>query len=213
MRAHVHTWLRSLLKPFPLGIGAVGYGAAIGVKTLPLFAPYAASWHWLLILAGVCHGLLAWHEGHRDEADDIDDPWLAELIRLRGNIAARVETMPTQTMKTEMPQLLEELDHEILPRLKALAVRHRQLGAELDAYRNPDDRRIKPSPPVLRDLQHLYDTQEDVMKGIVQEVADIDATLSGFIQEGDEKQIVRSMQAWKTNLGTRWHTLKELLER
>ena len=50
------------------------------------------------------------------------------------------------------------------------------------------------------------------MRGIVQEVTDIDATLLGFIQEGDEKQLVASMQAWKQSLGSRWESLKELLE-
>jgi hypothetical protein len=50
------------------------------------------------------------------------------------------------------------------------------------------------------------------MKGMVQEVADIDATLTGFTQEDDETYLVAAMQAWKKNLGTRWDTLKELLE-
>jgi hypothetical protein len=213
MSARVRAWLRSLLRPFPLTIGVAGYGSALGVKTLPFLASYAASWYWLLLLAGVCHSLLAWHESYRDEVAESDNPWLGELLRLRGKIAARVETVPTQAMKAEIPQLIAEIDHEILPRLRALAVRHCQLGEELAAYRNPHDRRIKPSPPVLRDLQHLYDAQQAVMKDIVQEVADIDATLSGFMQEGDEQRIVRSMQAWKTSLGARWHTLKELLER
>jgi hypothetical protein len=212
MNRRMLAWLYALLKPLPLTLAAIGYGAAYGVKTLSLFAPYAASWYWLVVLTGICQTLLAWHESSGTHDDPIDDPLLKELSQLRGKIATRVARIPTQIMKTEIPQLVQQLDQEIIPRFKALAVRHDQLGQELAAYRNPRDRRIKPSPPVLRELQQLYERQENVMKGIVQEVADIDATLSGFSQEGDEQHIVLSMQGWKKNLGTRWETLKELLD-
>jgi len=212
MMAHVRAWLTALLKPLPLAIGTFGYGAAVAVKTLPLFAPYAASWHWLLILSVGCHALLAFHESRRIQGEAIDDPLVGALLRLRGRIAARGEHIGTQTMRVEIPQLVSQLDQEILPRLQALAVRHRQLGAELAAYRNPRDGRIKPSAPVLRELQQLYERQETVMQGMVQEVADIDATLAGFTQEGDEQSLVSAMQAWKKNLTARWESLKELLE-
>jgi hypothetical protein len=212
MTANARTWLTALLKPLPLAIGAIGYGVAVAVKTLPLFAPYATSWHWLLILTAVCHALLAFHESHRSQGAAVDDPLVGALLRLRGRIAARGEHIGTQAMRVEIPQLVSQLDQEILPRLQALAVRHRQLGAELAAYRNPRDGRIKPSPPVLRDLQQLYERQEVVMRGMVQEVADIDATLAGFTQEGDEQSLVLAMQAWKKNLAARWESLKELLD-
>lgn len=212
MKSRVLIWLSSLLKPLPLTIGAIGYGSVLGVKALPLFAPYAASWYWLLILTGVCQSLLALHESYRDRDKPIEDAFLKELLDLRGKLAVRVGKVPTQVMKTEIPQLVTQLDQEILPRVKALALRHHELGEELATYQNPQYGRIKPSPPVLRELEQLYEKQEEVMRGIVQEVTDIDATLSGFIQEGDEKQLVLSMQAWKKSLGSRWETLKELLE-
>jgi hypothetical protein len=212
MKSRALAWLSSLFKPLPLTIGAIGYGSVLGVKTLPLFAPYAASWYWLLIFTGVCQSLLALHESYRNRDAPIEDAFFNELIDLRGKIAVRLGRVPTQVMKAEIPQLVTQLDQEILPRVKALALRHRELGAELATYQNPQYGRIKPSPPVLRELQQLYEKQEEVMKGIVQEVADIDATLSGFIQEGDEKQLVASMQAWKESLGSRWESLKELLE-
>jgi hypothetical protein len=212
MKEPMLAWLASLRKPLPLTVGVIGYGAAIAVQVLPLFAPYAASGYWPLIITGACHGLLAFHESHRQQEAAIDDPLVAELTTLRGRIASRGETIATQVMRMEIPQLVYQLDQEILPRLRALAIRHHQLGSELAAYRNPQDGRIKPSPPVLRELQQLYERQEAVMQGMVQEVADIDATLAGFTQEGDEKSLVSAMQAWKKNLGIRWETLKELLE-
>ena len=212
MKDRILAWLSSLLKPLPLTIAAIGYGSVIGVREIPFFTPYAASWYWLLILTGVCHSLLALQESYRNTLEQIQDQFLDELVNLRGKIAARAEKIPTQVMKTEIPQLVEQLDQEILPRLKALAIRHRQLGEEISTYKNPQQGRIKPSASVLRELEQLYEKQEELMQGIVQEVADIDATLSGFSQEGDEKQMVLSMQAWKKNLGSRWETLKELLE-
>jgi hypothetical protein len=212
MKDHILAWLAALLRPLPLTVGVIGYGAAIGVKVVPLFAPYAASWHWLLLLTGCCHGLLAFHESRRPRDTEINDQYVEALVKLRGKIAARGQTIATQVMRMEIPQLVSQLDQEILPRLKALAVRHHRLRAELMVYRNPRDGRIKPSAPVLRELEQLYERQETVMRGMVQEVADIDATLAGFTQEGDEKSLVSAMQAWKKNLGARWETLKELLE-
>jgi hypothetical protein len=212
MRVSVRAWLASLLKPLPLTVGIIGYGATVAVTTLPLLAAYAASWHWLLLLTAGCQALLVFHEGLRRQDVTADDPLVNALLTLRGRIAARGETIGTQVMRLEIPQLLAQLDQEILPRLRALAARHHQLGRELAAYRNPRDGRIKPSPPVLRELQQLHERQAAVMQGMVQEVADIDATLAGFIQEGDEGSLVLAMQAWKKNLGARWETLKELLE-
>ena len=212
MKDHVRAWLSALLKPLPLTIGALGYGSAIGVKILPLFAPYAASWYWLLILTGFCQSILALHESHRPKGTALKDPFVEELTKLRGKIAARGEKISMPAMQMEISQLIRQLDQELLPRLTALAVRHHHLEEELAAYQNPRHGRIKPSPPVLRELQQLYNRQEAVMKGMVQEVADIDATLTGFTQEDDETYLVAAMQAWKKNLGTRWDTLKELLE-
>lgn len=212
MSLSVRAWLSSLLKPLPLTIGIIGYGAVVGVLTLPLLAAYAASWHWLLLLTAGCQALLAFHESRRQQDVTRDDPLVNALLVLRGKIAARGETIGTQVMRLEIPQLVSQLDQEILPRLRALAARHHQLGQELAAYYNPRDGRIKPSPPVLRDLQQLHERQAAVMQGMVQEVADIDATLTGFTQEGDEQSLVLAMQAWKKNLATRWESLKEVLE-
>jgi hypothetical protein len=190
-------------------VGGSGYGIAIGVKFLPFFASYADSSYWLLILAGGCHGLLAWHASYQQK---VDDPFLAELTRLRVKIASRIETLPAQAMRTEVPDLVNQLEHEILPRLQALAVKHRQLGAELASYQDPKRGQIKPSAHLLRELERVYEKQKQVMKSTLQEVVDIDATLSGFIQEGDEAHMVLAMQEWKKNLQSRWETLKELLE-
>ncbi len=209
MSSRFFLWISSLVKPLPLAVGVVGYGSAVAVKTLPLFAPYADAWYWLLILAGCCQGLLAWQESFQPSEEE---PLLEELHRLRTKIATRLEQMPTQTMRAEIPVLLNQLELEILPQLQALLVKHRQLGAELASYRNPRRGQIRPSPQILQELERVYEKQKQVMQSTLQEVADIDATLSGFLQEGDEEHMLLAMQEWKKNLHSRWETLQELLE-
>ncbi len=212
MNGRVRACLFALLQPLPLTLGAIGYGAAILVKELPFFAPYAASWYWLLILTGFCQSMLAWYERFQEMDGAVVDPLLDGMTRLRGKIAGRIEKIPTQAMRIEIPELVNQLDQEVLPRLQLLVVRHHELEKELTAYQNPKPGWVKPSPPVLNELQRVYEKQEEVMSGIMQEMADIDATLAGFTQEGDERQMVLAIQDWKKKLVGRWETLKELLE-
>ena len=212
MISRLSGWAYSLFKPLPLSIGIIGYGSSLAVKEYAYFAPYAASWYWLLILSGVCHTLLALYDSGQKKNQRIENPFLKELIHLRGKIASRIEKLPTESMRTEILELINQMDNEIIPRLKALALKHQQLGEELLTYKDSKRGLIKPSQHVINDLQRIFEKQEEVMRGTLQEVADINATISGFIQEGDDKQMVLSMTEWKENLGTRWKVMQELLE-
>lgn len=212
MKLWLLSWIYSLIKPLPLSVGIIGYGLSLVVRESSFFASYAASWYWLLLLTGFCHALLALFESSQKTVQKVKNPFLEELFALRAKIESRIDRLPAEAMRSEILGLVNQLDDEILPRLKALAIKHHQLSEELTQYRDPKSALIKPSLHVISELQRIYDKQEEVMRGTLQEVADINATLSGFIQDGDEKQIVSSMTEWKENLGNRWKIMQELLE-
>ncbi|MBI4595091.1 MAG: hypothetical protein HY730_01785 [Candidatus Tectomicrobia bacterium] len=205
-------WFISLFKPVPCSLALIGYGSAIAVKELAVLAPYAPSWYWLLLLTGFCHVSLALYESSHRQTERIKSPHLEELMRLRERIETRIEKIPTQVMRAEIPELVNQIDQEIIPRFRELTLRHHELGRELSAYQNAKPGQIKPSPPVLKELHRVYEKQQEAMKATLQEMADIDGTLTAFIQEGNENQIVLPMTQWKENLGSQWKILQELLE-
>jgi hypothetical protein len=50
--------------------------------------------------------------------------------------------------------------------------------------------------------------QRGVIEGVVQQVVDLDASLSGLIQERDERGVMTSVQEWNARIGDRWRALR-----
>jgi DNA-binding transcriptional LysR family regulator len=106
--------------------------------------------------------------------------------------------------------LLARLDQEILPELRRLVDKHQQLAQELQAYRDERGGRLRPSAQTLSELEHLFARQQAAIEGVVQQVVDLDANLSGLIQEGDERDIAISIKEWNTRINERWRALREI---
>jgi hypothetical protein len=46
---------------------------------------------------------------------------------------------------------------------------------------------------MLRELESLFGRQQGIITEVVQQVVDLDASLSGLIQEGDERGLMTSV--------------------
>jgi hypothetical protein len=69
---------------------------------------------------------------------------------------------------------------------------------------------MRPSAQTLRELESLFGRQQGIITEVVQQVVDLDASLSGLIQEGDERGIMTSVQEWNAHISERWRELREM---
>jgi hypothetical protein len=206
-------WLCALVQPWTLAVPLIGYAVAILVATLPAFSSYSRGWMLLIIITVICQVLLVVAEvrGRRQDSPVPDvDPMLAEVSEVRTRIGQKIAALPGDALKSGLPALLTRLDQEILPELRRLIGKHQQLGQELRAYRGERRGRLRPSATTLRELENLYARQQGVIEGVVQQVVDLDASLSGLVQEGDERGIMASVQEWNARISERWRALREM---
>jgi hypothetical protein len=207
------TWIHALFRPWTLAVALIGYAAALLVATLPALAAYAGGWPLLMIFTVICQFLLVLAEvrgsGHGLAVYDAD-PLLTEVSEVRTRIGQKIEALPGDALKSGLPALLTRLDQEILPELRRLVGKHQQLAQELRTYRGEQGRRLRPSAQTLRELEDLFARQQRVIEGVVQQVVDLDASLSGLIQEGDERGIMTSVQEWNAHISERWRALREM---
>jgi hypothetical protein len=207
------TWLHALFRPWTLAVAAIGYGAAILVAVLPALATYAEGWPLLIILTVTCQSLLVLADirgGRHGGLIRDADPLLAEVSEVRARIGQKIEALPGDALKSGLPALLTRLDQEILPELRRLVGKHHQLAQELRTYRGEQGRRLRPSAQTLRELENLFARQQGLIEGVVQQVVDLDASLSGLIQEGDERGIMTSVEEWNGRISERWRALREM---
>jgi hypothetical protein len=206
------TWLGALCRPWTLAVALIGYAAALLVATLPALAPYAGGWPLLIILTVSCQLLLVLADvrggGRRSPVPD--DPLMAEMAEVRARIGQKIAALPGDALKSGLPALLARLDQEVLPELRRLVGKHQQLAQELQAYGGERGGRRRPSAQTLSELEHLFARQQAAIEGVVQQVVDLDASLSGLIQEGDERGSVTSIKEWNTRINERWRALREM---
>jgi len=138
------------------------------------------------------------------------DPILAQVSDVRARIGQKIEALPGDALKSGLPTLLTRLDQEILPELRRLVAKNQQLGRELQDYRGERGERLRPSAPTLHELESLFARQKGIITEVVQQVVDLDASLSGLIQEGNERGIMASVQEWNAHIGERWRALREM---
>jgi hypothetical protein len=62
----------------------------------------------------------------------------------------------------------------------------------------------------LHKLESLFARQRRIIIEVVQQVIELDASLLGLIQEGDEHGIMTSVQEWNAYIGERWHALRKI---
>jgi hypothetical protein len=207
------TWLHAFFRPWTLTVALIGYAAAILVATWPALAPYAGGWLLLVILTALCQLLLVLTEvrGSRHGLSvHHADPILAQVSEMRARIGQKIEALPGDALKSGLPALLMRLDQEILPELRRLVSKNQQLGRELRAYRGERGGQLRPSAQTLRELESLFGRQQGIITEVVQQVVDLDASLSGLIQEGDERGIMTSVQEWNAHISERWRALREM---
>ena len=207
------TWVHALLRPWPLAVGGVGYAAAALTAILPLLDAYAEGWPLVVVLTAMCQLLLAVREVYADREvanGHLADPLLAEVAEVRDRIAGKIEVVPGDALKGGLPTLLARLDAEVLPELHRLVGKHHQLAQELRAYHGEGGRRLRPSEKTLQELEDLFRRQQAVIQGVVQQIVDLDAGLSGLIQEGDAGGIMASAREWNERISERWKALRSL---
>jgi hypothetical protein len=129
---------------------------------------------------------------------------------MRTRVGQKIEAMPGDALKSGLPALLMRLDQEILPELRRLVSKNQQLGRELRAYRGERGGQLRPSAQMLRELESLFARQQGIITEVVQQVVDLNASLSGLIQEGDERGIMTSVQEWNAHSSERWRALREM---
>jgi hypothetical protein len=207
------TWLRALYQPWTLGVALVGYSSAVLVATWPGLGSYAGGWPLLVALTVICQALMVLvdlRSGTLEASVHDSDTLLAEVYEVRSRIGRKIEAIPGDALKSGLPALLGRLDQEILPELRRLVGKNQQLEQELRAYRGSQRGRLRPSEKTLRELEDLHARQRTAIDEVVQQIVDLDASLSGLIQEGDERGIITSVQEWNARISERWRALREM---
>ena len=62
----------------------------------------------------------------------------------------------------------------------------------------------------MHKLESLFARQRRIIIEVVQQVVELDASLLGLTQEGDEHGIMTSVQEWNAHIGERWRALRKI---
>jgi hypothetical protein len=182
------------------------------IFVLPQLEGYRDGWAVLAGLTLVCWLLLAaGQSGTGQLVASAGSQELSAVARMRAEMVEQVHGLPEgHPLKRDFPDVLERLDTEILPRLAQLVTKHAELEQRLGGW-SAANATVKPDAATLGRLQGLRDRQARVISDLVQQVANMDASLLGLIQEGDEQHMVGQVRQWAEEMEFRWQGMAEVL--
>ncbi len=207
--------VRAGLRPPAVWLALAGGALVFAVLELPALAGFAGAWY---VLAGIV--LVGWAAMAATQVDAGDlrplrytrlnqDPYMRRALERRDALAAELQHL-TPSMRSEVGNILERVDRDLLPDFETRVGRHRALEATLRQQASGQGPLVGASSANIARLTALADEQRKALEGVLARLSDMTASLMGLSQEADQSAIAEQARDWADELGSYWAATEEV---
>lgn len=139
----------------------------------------------------------------------VDDPNVRQAIALRNRIATYRPRAEELGAARVIDRFLTTVDTVTVPELGRLAISHRHVRDRLRGYERAA---VRPDAATLGRLQTLADRQRTAIAGVLQQLANSDASIVGALETGDTSRLTDEINLAADELQRQWEASRELYE-